>query len=189
LAAENTPAARLATTDRYGLEFVRDGVTVMSGPVTKRTRMFDTTQDGFLFEGVDDTVWLERRLVYPSAAPYTTVAHDVRTGPATSVLVGFVSANAGPLAAADRQVLTIGADTASGATVTGRGRWQVLLDLCAELAAAGGVGFRVRKRVFEPYVPVDRSASVVFSTELGNLGSFTHTEQAPDVNHVVVGGS
>ena len=195
LKAPYSSAAVLAATPKYGLEFVRNGTVVLSGPVTARARRFDATFDGFEFTGVDDTWWLEQRLASPepftTSAPYNVSAHDVRTGAATSVLTEYVNLNAGPDAVTGRAVsgLTIGVDPVAGATVTGRARWQVLLDLLTELAAAGDVGFRVRQLTFETYVPADRSAQVVFSVGLGNLAAFTYTEAAPEANHVYVAGS
>lgn len=194
LKAPTSAAATLLNEPQYGIEFVRDGDVVLSGPVTSRSRRFDATFDGYDFAGKDDAVWLTRRLASPqpatSSPPYNSSAYDVRTGTASTVLREYVTVNAGPGAVVDRVVsgLTIGTDPSAGGTVTGRARWQVLLDLLVELATAAGLGFRVRDLTFEVYQPVDRSDAVKFSVPLGNLAAFTYTEAAPTLNYVFVAG-
>lgn len=192
--APATEAAQLLTTPKYGLEFVRDGEVILSGPVTTRTREFGVGVDGYTFQGKDDQVWLSRRKASPepatAAAPYDDSAYDVRTGAASTVIRAYVNVNAGPGAVTARQVdgLAVPAVAAFGSTVTGRARWQTLIDLLAELATAGGVGFRTRQLTFDVYQPTDLSAAVKFSTALGNLAGFSYSDAAPEVNHVYVAG-
>jgi hypothetical protein len=75
-----------------------------------------------------------------------------------------------------------------GATITASARWQNLLDFIAELATAGGIGFRCVRRNFTTYQPTDRTQQVKFAVELGNVAGFSYTESAPDVNAVYVAG-
>jgi hypothetical protein len=194
LTAPTSAAATLLATDRYGVEFVRDGEVILSGQVTNRTRKFDASFDGYEFRGVDDNWWLWQRLASPepatSSQPYDDSEYDVRTGSGSTVIQAYVDVNAGPSAVTARQVesLEVPAVAAFGSTVTGRARWQVLGDLLAELATSAGLGFRINRLAFEVYQPVDRSAQVKFSVALGNVAAFSYSDAAPDVNHVYVAG-
>jgi hypothetical protein len=185
--------------DGAGIVVVRDGVTVFSGPVAKRERNWANDKDRLKVSGVDDGVWLARRLAHPqptTAAPqYTLQTDDVRTGQCSTILRQYVDFNLGPSALSNRQVagLTLAADPALGSTITGRARWQVLLTMLQELALAGGaLGFQLQQvgagLVFSVYAPIDRTASVIFSPDLGNLAAFDWSEEAPRANYVVVGG-
>lgn len=182
-----------------GIEIVRDGTTFLSGPVTRRQRTRDALRNRVTISGVDDTVWLSRRLAHPqpatAAPPYSTTEHDVRTGQCSTVLRAYVDVNVGPGALAARRLtgLTLAADPLLGTTVTGRARWQNLLELMQGLAVSGGgLGFAIRKVAtaleFYSYMPVDRSASVKFSEEIGNLTSYRYETTAPAVTYVFAGG-
>lgn len=175
-----------------------------SGPVTRRQHVWEVGAEGeevdtYSIAGVDDTVWLARRLglPVPSGPPYTSASHDVRTGAAETVLKEYVDANAGPSATADRQVpgLAIETDAAAGATVTGRARFAVLRDLADELALAGGdLGFRVvqpsntEALEFQVWTPEDRTGTAIFSRDLGSLRRFDHTVQAPTATYLYLLG-
>jgi ReqiPepy6 Gp37-like protein len=187
--------------DGYGLVLKRsDGSVVFSGPVTKRRQLDDESGSTLEISGVGDNVWLARRLAHPqpgsSAPPYSTDAYDVRTDVCSTVLLEYVDWNLGFASINSRTVgaLDLAADPVIGATVTGRARWQLLLTMLQELAIAGGdLGFRIRQSgsllVFSVYQPIDRSASVIFDRELGNLRAAEWTEEAPDANFIYCGGS
>lgn len=186
--------------DGAGLVVVRDDASVvLSGPVTRRERNQENEQNRLLVAGADDNAWLERRLASPqpstSAPPYNSQAYDVRTGQASTILRQYVDVNIGPSALSVRRItgLTLAADPALGSTVTGQGRWQPLLELLQELAlAGGGLGFRLRQSgsdlEFSVYQPADRTASVKFSFELGNLAALKWSEEAAETNYVFCGG-
>lgn len=181
-----------------GIIVVRDGTTLLSGPIRRLERRWDASQDRLLVSGPDDLIWLTRRLALPEAPAqtYATDAYDVRTGAAETIMKEYVNLNAGPGAAGSRQVpgLTIEADAASGTTVTGRGRFQPLLQLLQELALAGGdLGYRVVQSgtdlEFRVYTPTDKTATAIFSAGLGNLLAYTYSQEAPDANYIIAGGS
>lgn len=193
LTAPYTDAAVKLASPKYGIEFVRDGQVIFTGPVTVRTRVFGDGVDGYEFQGRCDNVHLSWRNVSPQPAsagpPYDGDAYDVRTGAASQVIQAYVNVNAGPGAVLERRTgITVPSVGTFGSTVTGRGRWQNLLPFVAELGAAGGVGFRVLRMQFTVYQPVDRSAQVKFSVPLGNVAAFSYSDAAPDTNHVVVAG-
>jgi len=192
-----TAAAAMFVTGA-GIVVTRDNIVVLSGPVTKRRVERDGENYKAIISGVDDTVWLARRLAHPqpgsAAPPYSSTAYDVRTGLCSTVLHEFVNVNAGAGATPGRVVaaLTSITDPLIGATVTGRARWQVLITMLDELAVAGGLGFRVVQSgtdlQFQTYAPTDKSAIVKFSEELGNLSSFNYESSAPSVTYIFNGG-
>lgn len=187
---------------QWGIELVHDstGTTVMSGRAVKANRRRSDTENTVTVYGVDDMTWLARRVAHPQpgtgAPPYSSQAYDVRTGTCSTILRQYVDVNAGPGAITQRRVpgLTLDTDPVTGASVTGRARWQdPLLALLQELAlAGGGLGFRVRKSganlLFQVYQPTDRSGSVQWSEELGNLYEFSYELVEADVNYVYAGG-
>jgi hypothetical protein len=195
LDADSPAVALLGRTD--GLIVERDGATLLSGPVTSRERTSEAESQTVTVTGVDDTVWLERRLALPvpSGPPYSTVAYDDKSGAAETVLRYFVDRNLGPSATVARrlQPLTLAADLGRGSTVRGRGRFHTLLELLQPLALTGGdLGFRIVQvdsaLEFQVFAPDDRTGTAVFSEQMGNLAGFTYSESAPPADYVYVGG-
>jgi hypothetical protein len=180
-----------------GVIIARDGVPLLSGPVTGLRRTRQGGRRTLIVNGVDDTVWLERRLALPvpSGPPYTAAAYDDRSGAAETVMRGYVNDNLGPGATAARRLpaLTLLADEARGTSVRGRARFVTLLELLQALALAGGdLGFRIVQvgvgLQFQVYLPADRTRSAVFSLELGNLRGYDYAVAAPTADYVYVGG-
>jgi hypothetical protein len=196
------PRAKLATklTDpAHGIEVTRDEAPVLAGPVGGIHSRRDGSTQTLTVSGPDDMMWLRSRLAHPqpgsSAPPYDTQAYSTATAQASALLRAYVNVNAGPSAIAPRRVpgLTVADDPLLGSTITGRGRWQVLLELLSQLAiTGGGLGFRIQQQgtalVFDSYQPVDRSATVHFSYENGTLTGHEYERTAPEANFVVVGG-
>lgn len=195
LDAASPAVALLGRTD--GLIVERDGVTLLSGPVVRISRSSEQAKDTVVVSGVDDTVWLERRLALPVPAgpPYTAVEYDDKQGAAETVLRYYVDRNLGPTATVPRRLsyLTLPADLARGTTVRGFARFHTLLELLQPLALAGGdLGFRIVQvgagLEFQVYVPADRTATAVFSRELGNLSGYAYETSAPAADYVIVAG-
>jgi hypothetical protein len=182
----------------WGIVAVRDGVTVLSGPVLARRRQVSDNSQQLTLSGEDDSYWLRKRLASPSPAesvpPYVAQDYDVRTGVCSTVLTQYVNVNLGPGAVSVRRKsgLVMGADPGVGATVTGRARWQLLLTMMQELATTGGIGFRLvqsgQTLQFQTYAVADKTGSVKFSLELGNLAAYDYSLDAPDYNYCYVGG-
>lgn len=183
----------------WGIVVTRDGQTVLSGSAVTVKQSVSERDQTMTVSGVDDNVWLKRRQTSPSPAesnpPYTTAADDVRTGICSTVLRQYVNVNLGPGAISVRRKsgLVLGTDPLAGSTVTGRARWKVLLGLLQELATSGGgVGFRLIQvgttLEFQTFMPADKTSTVKFSLELGNLASFDYAREAPAANYVYVGG-
>jgi len=153
----------------------------------------DRAPDGDMLtvNGVDDMVWLERRVAHPepgtAAPPYNHVAYDVRSGPASQVIAQFVNVNAGPGAIPARQVpgLTAPTPAAFGGTISASARYQQLLAFLQPILTQQRLGLRVRNLAAEVFQP---TGAAVFSVEMGTLASWTSALDAPDLTYVYVAG-
>lgn len=188
-----------------GIEIVRRvtptdvGTTVLSGPASGERRERTNDTDISTISGFDDNVWLTSRLASPqpgnATPPYNTAAHDIHSGTASSVIRDFVSVNAGAGATTARVVpgLVIAADPFIGSAVTGRARWNNLLEFIQGLAiSGGGLGFHINQSdttlSFVVYQPTDKSSSIHFSPGLGNLSAYTYEVVRPEADYVYVAG-
>ncbi len=194
-----SPAADALATRGAGIEIRRDDYVMMTGPVTRLKRDRSDRSNLLIASGVDDNIWLERRLAHPqpgsSAPPYSTVDNDVREGVGSTIIWQYVNVNLGPGAISPRQLptLTMAADPAVGASVKGTARYDVLLELIQKLAiAAGDIGFKIAQQdlglVFTVYAPEDKSSSITFSEGFANLSSFSYESIAPAYTYVYGGG-
>ena len=176
-------------TNKMGILVRRDGKDFFSGEVSEFSDLsgLEMTVNGF-----SDEDQLAGELAYPvpAGAPYN-VDYDVRTGIAETVMKEYVNLNVGPGSIADRRIsgLTIETDFARGESVTGRARFDNLLTLINSLATQGKVGFRVLGMEYQIYIPEDKSGWIVFSKELGTLGSYVYKEKRGKANYVIAGGS
>jgi hypothetical protein len=168
------------------------GQVFRSGPALRMERTLAADgSDMLALSGVDDLVWLRRRLAHPqpgsAAPPYSSTAYDVASGPASQVIAGYVNRNAGPLATAARQVPGLAVPTPApfGPATAASARYQNLLEFVQGLATAADLGIRVRDLTFEVFQP---SGGAVFSVELGTLASWLSIAEAPDTTYVYVAG-
>lgn len=189
----DTEAGQLFLTNTFArLEVVLDHSVWRSGPVTRLERIVDIDGDMLTVNGVDDTVWLQRRNAHPqpgtAAPPYSTTAYDVHTGQVSTVLAELVRVNAGPSAVAARQVpgLAVPVPAPAGPNITVSARWQNLLTLLQDTARPSGLLFDVVDLSFRAYLPADRG--VVFSAGLETLAGWTMTAEAATANKVIVAG-
>src|SRR5690606_28287785 len=199
---ERAPEAVPLTTPGFGIQVVSNitGNTLLTGFVDGREFTHDAGKKTILLGGVDDNVILSWRLGHPcpyeSLPPYTTAEHHVVTGTCSTVLRTYVDANLGPGANTERRmdkVVLQAADPLIGKDVTGKLRYQNLLTALQELAVSGGgLGFRcvqVNDQIeFQVYEPADRTATVKFSEELGNLVGYQFRSVAPETTYVYAGG-
>lgn len=199
LDARSPIAAQLANPN-WGIYATRDGQRAFSGIWVTGRFIRDEDHWNVEFQGVTDEIWLVSRLVSPSptevSPPYTLQATDVRTGVASTVVQAYVNANLGPGAVSERRKtgLTIGPDPATGASVRGEGRWDSdLLAFIQPLATTGAIGFRVVQAgagiQFQTYPIGDKSSSVKYAVDLGNLESYEFTRERPKGNYFYVGAS
>lgn len=149
-------------------------------------------------KGVSDSIILADALAWPTPSSDTMAgqvdSHDVRTDDAESLLHHYVWANIGPGAPASRRNarLAMGANGHRGPVKKKSARFPVLGNLLAEIAATGGLGFRVIQRGdelhFETYAVTDRSGEIRLDIENGTLAGHSVAIAAPGVTHVVVAG-
>lgn len=188
-----TDAGQWFITDSFArLEVVLDHAIWRSGPVTRLERNADIDGDMLTINGVDDTIWLARRLAHPQPAtpapPYSSTAYDVHTGNAAAVLAELARVNAGPTATTDRQVpgLTVPVPAPAGPNITVSARWQNLLTLMQDTARPHGLIFDITDLTFHAIPAVNRNA--IFSAGLETLAAWRMIAEAPDANFVAVAG-
>lgn len=189
-----TPAGALFLADSFArLEVRLDGTVWRSGPVAELVRTVDIDGDMLTVNGVDDSVWLARRLAHPqpgtASPPYSTTAYDVHTGTVAVVLGELVNVNAGPGAVQARRVpgLSVPPITPAGPTVTVSARYQNLLALAQDTARPSSMLFDVVGLRFRAYPAADRG--VIFSAGLETLAGFEVTAAAATANKIVTAGS
>jgi hypothetical protein len=187
-------AARELIKPKYGIIVKKDKKEVFSGTVTSPHRTFNSSSDVISFSGIDDNQFIANRLAYPvPSGNFALSDYDVRSGKAETIMKQYIDFNCGPNALPERRTLTLEEDTGLGLSVTGRARFDNLLDLLASLALnGGGLGFRVvqvdNQLQFQVYQPSDKTRSAFFSPLLGNLLAFDYSSQAPTGNFALVGG-
>lgn len=178
------------------IEIQRNNDVVFSGPFFKAERQWTYAEtDSRMYSGPCDNIYLTRAVASPdptlSGPPYNTQAADVRTGVAETVIRNYVRYNIGDLAVTLRRLsnLTFATDLGRGKSVSGRARFDNLMDLCKLLAENGAVGFEIVGMQLRFYVPSDKTSTVVFSDELDNIKSFEYYATAPEANYAIVAGS
>lgn len=167
---------------------------LFSGPITRSNHKREGSQETLILSGVDDSVWLDRRQAWPPLA-WSANAYDSRTQPEETLMHQYVDANVGPSAATDRRVpgLILGTDNGNGPTLSVKARFPVVSDLLREISLQGdGLGFEIvqvgTSLEFQTYEPVDRSDTIQFSVDYGNLAGFDNDKEAAEANYFVVGG-
>lgn len=168
--------------------------TISKDTVNRNGNMLSTWE----ISGIDDLARLSHRHVLPDPVTldFSTSAYDTRTGSAGSVIVQYVDYNCGLNAVASRRFSKFQVEPSSlGATITGKARFQNLLSYISDLAIlGGGLGFKViydediDRLIFLVYQPVDRSDSVKFSVDFGNVKEFSYREDSPEGNYIVALG-
>jgi hypothetical protein len=188
-----------------GIAIYQDGVEqpVLTGQIESFERWWTVEQHtgaGSVYvAGRCDNQLAYRRLAFPEpgrpvSQQYT--GRDTRTasGPAGRAVWWELEHALGPSALADRQVVgvEVGPDPQLGDALSDSVRFDVLGAKFEEWCKAKRVGYRfiwdpsaqkIRLRVFTPQ---DKSKSVRFSPDLGNLRQYTWTLSAPQVTRAIV---
>lgn len=199
-----------------GILLYRDGSQLVTAHVINRQAAWDgkTGTATIQVQCVSEEDRLAKRLAFPDplrAADDQTVndywSPRDSTGtpiavPASTAMLQLISDQAGPTAAADRQIagLVLGLDPVVGASRT----WQAVfndagnngvLDKLVQMSVASGsdLGIRFTSTTGTLTVnivqPRDLSGSAIFSPEFGNLDGWTFTEAAPTVTHALAAGA
>lgn len=177
-----------------------DALIIFSGPVSEPT--FESTPEDFggtvTFTGVSDEHNLADRLAWPQPSnsnPSTqTVSHDVRTGPAETLIHQYVSANLGPAAPASRRVtgLVMGIDYGRGPVITRKARFDDLGAFIQEIALIAGLGFRLvqvdDELRFETFDVKDFTQTIRLDIRNGQLSGQKVTIAPPGATRVIVAG-
>lgn len=202
----DSPAASLLT-ETAGVVVVRrmvddDSRTVIfSGSATRHR----TTATTITLEGTDDMVVLHEALVRPVPSQNTGPFADeyfVQSGQASAVLIELaLTAVGNPSAPSEWQIpqFTANADPALGGTIESQANLgDRVLDVMAALAVspvAGGLGFTVLQAEdytanieLQIYAPRDRTAEVIFGTDVGTILDFEDIWERPEYNYFYVAG-
>lgn len=185
-----SPAGLLLREPGAGILAEVDGVAVASGPMTAVQWGPDGTTTA---SGVDDLVWLWRRLALTATGSPLPETLDY-TGAAETVIAALVDDNAGPGAvSAARRILTLADDEGRGTSGTWKARNQPVGDLVREIAVEQGWGLQVRRvdgvRVFSVLVPRDLTAQVRLYDTSGAVSDWTRKLAAPKANYVIAAGT
>lgn len=184
-----------------GVLITRDGDLIMSGPVTSIQRGAQVST----VSGVSDADVFNDRNLYPDPTKAITaqpVAYDNRSGPAETVLLGYVNANLGPGALVSRRVTGLRVPTSQGrgSTVSVTGRLDRIGDVVADCAESGGLHVDVLQgEDTAPYLGVtvravtDRSGNIRFGTVNNFTGGivgqdWSYTINRPTVTDALVAG-
>jgi hypothetical protein len=179
----------LATGSRLMCDYRGDHL--LGGPIRVRGGKGPTAEGTITLEVHDDWRLFQRVLGWPvPSSPITNQSaaeYDVRTGPAETVLKGFVTANAVTRLGLP---VTVATDLGRGASTTVSLRFHLFSDrLIPAVDAAGlgttvvqsGTGFTVD--VYEP-----RTVARHLTEASGVVASWEWTDHAPDATNVIVGG-
>lgn len=144
--------------------------------------------------GTDYLGYLDTRIVppVPLGPPYTSSQYSSKSGAACDIIKAYMRDNIGSLAKVSRLInpLTVALDDGLGGATFGKARFDNLLELVADIAVRGGdVGFRFIGNDFRTYIPVDKTAAVVFSRDRGNLKRYSRKVTMPEANYIVAGGT
>jgi hypothetical protein len=127
------------------------GSVVMSGPMTSaiHTQLPDDPDGVWNFVGLSDTKILAMPVAYPQPwnadVSTQTVANDIRSGTAETLIRQYVSVNVGPAATVSRRIagLTLAPDLGRGPVLQKSPRFQNLLELLQEIATGTDLMFDV----------------------------------------------
>lgn len=202
LPAEDPMAVALATPGAGIIATGPDGV-ILSGPVApfSRTQTPADTSGMVKFDGFSDDVILWDALAFPDpahASTAQTLAYDVQTSAAETLLHHLVTANLGSGTGTGQRgglaskLTSYSADLARGGTKTLRARFDNLGETLVEFAKLGGLGFHLVQvgdhLEFQTYAPVDRSALVRLDVNNGTLARIEYSTKPPKVTRVLVAG-
>jgi hypothetical protein len=195
--------ARLADelrTPGYGLVLTGPTGVIISG-FTLAAELAQTTEDPtgtWTIRGADDSLILAERLAYPTPATADvtaqSVANDIRTGAAETILKEYVSNNIGPEAPSARRIdnLLIEEDLGRGPVSFGSARFIQLQELLNGIATAAGLGYTVEQAdtdlEFKVFEPVDRSQDVRMDIANNLLSQTDYNYSSPNATRLIVGG-
>jgi hypothetical protein len=164
---------------------------LLTGRVRLRAGRGPSVAGRVTFTVIDDLRLLWRVLGWPvpgaAIGSQGTAAYDVRTGPAETVLKAFVQANAVTRLGLP---VTVAADQARGAQITGSLRMHPLADRLLPLVDAAALGVTVRQSgtglVLDCYTPAVHPRTL--SERSAVVQDWGYSDADPEATRVVVGG-
>ena len=186
-----------------GIVVFRDGEAIFSGLASSIESQYEAATEVWSWSvtGIDDIGLLARRVIYPDptvADPSTATATAYTvSGKLETAILGIIGMNAEEgKALNDRRVpnLTTAVSQGAGDEVTLTSTFDELLDFILTALSDSNLGIREswqpKTGAFEIGIvtAVDRSKSVVFSTDNGTLAGWQHKQEAPSANVVIVRG-
>lgn len=181
---------------------IRDGIRIMSGPVTSIQRGYATST----ISGVDDLECLNDRILFPAPTqPITNQpqAYDNRSGTAETVLLGYVNADAGPGALTARKWagLRVPTSLGRGSSVSISGRLEPVGTTVSDIAEMGGLHVSILQNedASGPFLDLevrqvnDLSANIRFGSKADFAGvvlgtDWSYTLTRPTVTDAIVAG-
>jgi hypothetical protein len=195
------PLADVLRSPGSGLVLTGPNGVIISGP-TRSAKLEQTTENNlgiWVIEGTDDSVVLSERLAYPEPGQddvtQQLTAYDVRTGPAETVIKGYIQDNISSASITARAIsnLLVEADQGRGLSISGRARFIALQELLYPLAQTGAVGYQVVQKgtdiEFQVYEPKDLTASIRMDVDNGKLTRTEYSYISPQATRAIVGGS
>lgn len=167
----------------------------IGGPVHLTRAHTEGTGDLRTFEIRDDWSIFTRVLAWPN--PAGTIlqqgangTHDVRTGPAESVVKGYLTANLARLGSGAHHLpVTVAPTQGRGSSITVQARMQPIADNVFPLADQAGIGTTVRQTLtgltVDCYEPVQWPIDL--SRDGGTLVGNDWSLRAPETTRVVIG--
>lgn len=168
---------------------------LFSGPLKTISRKWDEANPGELitFSGVTDELWLNERVIYPDPFQPLGSQPDRQSGTITAAgalsYLTHYNLAAGALPER-RHPYVIVDDVDVGPTFSLSARFDVLGEYLQKIALSSGYGYQmihnnenIRFRIFKP---VDRSGTVIFSPDLGNLAGYNYGISAPTATRIIV---
>ena len=189
--------------ENEGIIVYRNGVVLLSGYITNITEEADESYPESALitwnvEGLEDTGMLQRRIIYPDPVnlTFTTADFHTITDYAGNAILTYIDKHAGSGAHVDRKVPNLVIDALSnlGNSATYKGRFEVLWDFIIAIANTSDLGVRIvwdgstGNAEAQVYEPSDKSTTVIFSRDFGNLKGWKRKRTAPSGNVIIAGG-
>ena len=184
----------------YGVIVYRDGVPLLSGIANE----FEVNKNeisgitDWKVSGEEDTSLLKNRIIVPDPVnlDFTSASHYVYTGPCDDAILECIRVSGAELAREERKIknLFTAANMSMGMIDTWRIRFGELYQSIRQIANENGFCVRITwdkllgHNTAEVFKPVDKSESVIFSYEYGNLKSWKRKWAAPKANFIWCAG-
>jgi hypothetical protein len=173
---------------------------IISGPTisAKLEQTSENVSGDWVIMGADDSLLLSERLLYPTPTSDDLAnqvdSHDIRSGPAETVIKQYLAANTGSVAPLSRRVsnLSIQTDLGRGEVVYAAARFDQMQELFYNLAQVGGLGYKIEQLgtglTFSVYEPLDRSSVIRLDLENQQLSKTEYAYGIAKITRAIVGG-